>query len=1078
MTKKHQKTFEAEQMASSIANEAFGSIRMIMAYSAQARVGERFSKWANEAKKHGQGVAPIVALQFGLIFFGVYATFGLAFWFGTKSFREGRIESVGIIVIVLMSVMLMVLSIQGLFTPFIAVNKAMVAACEFFSVVDTPPQKSGRLKEPDVSATDDIFFRAVDFAYPGRAHVKVLDDLDLRIEAGKVTALVGPSGSGKSTVIGLIERWYDLHGDSPVTTATKEEDQAANERELRTGRSNSIQESTSPAAVQLRGRVEVSGHDIFDIDLKWWRCQIGLVQQEPFLFNDTIYNNVAHGLIGSSLEAETEDQQRELIEEACREAFADEFIQRLPDGYHTMVGDSGTKLSGGQRQRISIARAIVKKPKILVLDEATSSIDVRGERIVQAALERASIGRTTITIAHRLSTIQKADHIVVLRKGKVVEEGTHRSLLGIEGGVYSGLVATQNLAMDDEKLDTDLQELKDIESHLSNERDDGGEATEGSTNIYKSGYKPQGLLGSFGRLLYELKSQFPLYMATVFFAMCAAAGTPLQAYLFAKIIVVFQYVDDMDRFTTQANFWSLMWVVLAIGTGFAQFGLQFVSNHLAVYISATYRMQYFNGLISQKVSFFDDEDNSVGTLTAKLGSDPRQLEELLGVNMAQVYMAIFNLSGSIAIAFAFGWKLALVAVCVTVPLGFLAGFYRLRHELQFEALSHAVFEESSKFAAESISAFRTVTSLTLEDTICRRYRELLSHHASKASRKSRWTSLILAFSDSMAMACQALIFWYGGKLLGSHEYEVFNFFVCYMAVISGAEAAGLAFSYGPNAAQASAAANRILGIRESKNINEVNQNDHIETAQNGIKIEFQHVWFKYPTRNIPIFEDLSITVEKGQYAAFVGSSGSGKTTIISLLERFYDVNRGKILTNGTNIMSVGIDEYRKQISLVAQDPTIFQGTIRENIVLGVEAETTDDEQVKAACRDASIHDFISSLPDGYNTEIGSKGVDLSGGQKQRIAIARALIRNPQLLLLDEATSSLDSESARLVQAAFEKVSKGRTMIVIAHQLSTIQNADVIFVLGEGKVLEKGNHIELLKRKNIYWNMCQNQALDS
>ncbi|CAG9952914.1 unnamed protein product [Clonostachys rosea f. rosea IK726] len=263
---------------------------------------------------------------------------------------------------------------------------------------------------------------------------------------------------------------------------------------------------------------------------------------------------------------------------------------------------------------------------------------------------------------------------------------------------------------------------------------------------------------------------------------------PLQAYLFAKIIVVFQYVDDMDRFTTQANFWSLMWVVLAIGTGFAQFGLQFVSNHLAVYISATYRMQYFNGLISQKVSFFDDEDNSVGTLTAKLGSDPRQLEELLGVNMAQVYMAIFNLSGSIAIAFAFGWKLALVAVCVTVPLGFLAGFYRLRHELQFEALSHAVFEESSKFAAESISAFRTVTSLTLEDTIC----------------------------HSMAMACQALIFWYGGKLLGSHEYEVFNFFVCYMAVISGAEAAGLAFSYGPNAAQASAAANRILGIREAR----------------------------------------------------------------------------------------------------------------------------------------------------------------------------------------------------------------------------------------------------------------------
>ncbi|CAG9952915.1 unnamed protein product [Clonostachys rosea f. rosea IK726] len=323
-----------------------------------------------------------------------------------------------------MSVMLMVLSIQGLFTPFIAVNKAMVAACEFFSVVDTPPQKSGRLKEPDVSATDDIFFRAVDFAYPGRAHVKVLDDLDLRIEAGKVTALVGPSGSGKSTVIGLIERWYDLHGDSPVTTATKEEDQAANERELRTGRSNSIQESTL--------------QPLFNCGVEW-------------KFLDMIFSILTSSGGGARLA---------LYSKSHFFSMTQFTTTLLTDGYHTMVGDSGTKLSGGQRQRISIARAIVKKPKILVLDEATSSIDVRGERIVQAALERASIGRTTITIAHRLSTIQKADRIVVLRKGKVVEEGTHRSLLGIEGGVYSGLVATQNLAMDDEKLDTDYRSSK------------------------------------------------------------------------------------------------------------------------------------------------------------------------------------------------------------------------------------------------------------------------------------------------------------------------------------------------------------------------------------------------------------------------------------------------------------------------------------------------------------------------------------------------------------------------------------------------------------------------------------------
>lgn len=170
--------------------------------------------------------------------------------------------------------------------------------------------------------------------------------------------------------------------------------------------------------------------------------------------------------------------------------------------------------------------------------------------------------------------------------------------------------------------------------------------------------------------------------------------------------------------------------------------------------------------------------------------------------------------------------------------------------------------------------------------------------------------------------------------------------------------------------------------------------------------------------------------------------------------------------------------YRSNLSLVAQEPTLFQGTIRENILLGVDPDKVTDEHLHSVCRDASIHDFVMSLPDGYNTDIGSKGVSLSGGQKQRLSIARALIRNPRVLLLDEATSSLDSESERLVQAAFERASKGRTMVVVAHRLATVQNADVIYVLGEGKVLEHGNHAELLKKKGVYWHMVSSNTIMS
>lgn len=252
-------------------------------------------------------------------------------------------------------------------------------------------------------------------------------------------------------------------------------------------------------------------------------------------------------------------------------------------------------------------------------------------------------------------------------------------------------------------------------------------------------------------------------------------------------------------------------------------------------------------------------------------------------------------------------------------------------------------------------------------------------------------------------------------------------------------------------------------------------------SDGGAEITFSDVHFKYPTRDIPIFCGLNMTIRKGQFAGLVGASGCGKTTVISLLEQFYQVDQGRITLDGVNIKDININEYRKAVSLVAQEPSLFQGTIRENILLSVDEGSVTEEDLHQACRDAEIHDFIISLPEGYDTDIGSKGVALSGGQKQRIAIARALIRKPWILLLDEATSSLDSESEKLVQAAFERAAKGRTMVVVAHRLATVQNADIIMVLGKSgngaKVLEKGSHAELVARRGIYYQMCQSQALD-
>ncbi|KAM0250560.1 hypothetical protein ACHAQJ_008570 [Trichoderma viride] len=1051
IVKGHGRVTLAEAKSSAVASETFASIRMIAACGAESRMSKKYGLSVEEAKKHAQFTAPFISLQFGLIFFSVFSAFALAFWYGTRSVAEGRIDNVGTVVI-----------------------KATVAACQFFTVIDAPQPEKGYLMDPEVSATDDIVFDKVTFAYPSRPHVKILDELELRIESGKINAIVGPSGSGKSTIVGLIERWYSLKHQYVIAEAVeqkkkkKKKSGEVEEEELQPQN----QEDTGPP-VKLSGTLTTCGHALDNINLKWWRSQIGLVQQEPFLFNDTIYKNVANGLIGTQWENEPEEQKRKLVKEACAEAFADEFVDKLPEGYDTLVGDSGAKLSGGQRQRIAIARSIVRKPKILILDEATSAIDVRGERIVQAALDRVAKNRTTITIAHRLSTIKKADRIIVIKKGKVAEEGTHESLIALEGGVYSALVQAQALSLGNSSQLDESDEKEDSDDVLVREKSQALSETEAQTE--SSVEKQRNIFNSFGRLFYETKSHWYLMFLTIFFAACAGAAIPLQAWLFAKLIVVFQFTGH--KLLQESKFWSLMWFVLAIGVGCAYFGTLFSSTRMASIIRAKYQQQYFEAILYQKTSFFDEEDHSHGTMTARAAGDPQRLEELMGANMASVYIAIFNLTGSIAIAFSFGWKLALVGTAVVMPILLASSYWRFKYEMQFEKMNNDVFSESSKFASESIGAFRTVTSLTLEDPISRRFETLCNGHVKTAFKKARWVSLLFGFADSCTLACQSLIFYYGSRLLASGEYKLENYFVCFMAIMNASESAGQSFGFGPNAAQVTAASNRILNTRETMFQGKTTGVKEMPDSKGGMKIELQDLHFKYPTRDIPVFRGLNLTIEKGQFAALVGASGCGKTSIISLLERFYDLDKGRILCNGQDINDVNVYDYRKHLSLVAQEATLFQGTLRDNIILGVDETTVTDEQIHQACRDASIHDFIVSLPEGYNTNIGSRGVSLSGGQKQRVAIARALIRNPNILLLDEATSSLDSESEKLVQAAFERAGKGRTMVVVAHRLATVQNADVIFVLGEGKLLEQGSHMELLRKRGVYWNMCQSQALD-
>ncbi|KAK5207725.1 hypothetical protein LTR20_001741 [Exophiala xenobiotica] len=1081
--KKLQAVEKANQRAASIAGEIFGSIRAVFSLGAEPALTKKYVSSVDDVHKHGLGLSLQLGIQLSPIWFAMYSAFALAFWFGLKLFREGHIGSISTVIIVFFSVLIVVGVLGVMVAPIMAITKAISSSTEFFSMIDSPKISYEGMGESDVSSHEDIELRDVSFTYPSRPHVPVLSGFDATFLKGKTTALVGPSGAGKSSIVSLLERWYELE----PREAQLGEDELANEHSQ--GRNSASEAEDGDKAEKLpslvRGTISIGGHNIRDINLKWWRSQIGLVQQEPFLFSDTILSNVSFGLLGTQWENETDVLKRQRVEKACKEAFADEFINQLPDGYLTQVGESGIKLSGGQRQRLAIARSIVREPAILILDEATSSIDVRGERIVQQALERVSQNRTTIVIAHRLSTIRKADNIVVIRHGQKSEEGTHEHLLKIPDGLYASLVRAQQLEAESAPGLTD----SDDGSGVAIERKETSGSMKQKPEEVTIAYKRTGFFGSLGRFLFEQRKHWKLYILIVAAAMGAGSAFSLQSWIFAKLIEVFRFTGT--RLKNQGDFWSLMFFILALCVGFCYFILGFTSNHLSVYVATAYRLEYFRNILRNPIPFFDREGNASGSLMGRLSTDPKVIQDLLGLNGVFPLIAFFNITGCIAIAFSFGWKLTLVAFFSAMPVILVAAMVRIRFDLQFEKYNSDVFSHSSQFATEAIGAFRTVTSLTMEDTIINKYSDLLRDQIRKSTLKATYASLVFALSDSIELCAMALTFWYGGQLLASREYNPVQFFVIYIAVVQGAQGAGQFFSFAPDIANATAAANRILGIRHEvaergKAVTGGQPLPH-SNVNAGAKVEFKGVTFQYPTRDTPIYRNLNISIQGGQFVAFVGPSGCGKTTVVSLLERFYEPLSGTITFNDQDVKDIELTSYRRALSLVAQEPKLFDGTIRENLVLGLQLDdATSEEKIVQACKDAEIHDFIVSLPEGYATPLGiNTQTSLSGGQKQRLCLARALLREPMLLLLDEATSSLDSQSEKLVQAAIEKLvgQRSMTVVAVAHRLATIQKADVIFVFSESevgsgsRVVEQGTHHDLLRRRGAYWQMCQEQALD-
>ncbi|KAI5838996.1 MDR efflux pump ABC3 [Morchella snyderi] len=950
--------------------------------------------------------------------------------------------------------------------------KASAAASIIFQVIDRPPlvdSLSDEGESPLELPAGDIEFRGVQFAYPGggdRVKSVVLggktgspsldspylendesskwdaDGLTLSFPRNKTTAIVGPSGAGKSTIAALLERWYEP---------------------------------------QI-GSISIGDTDIADLNLRYWRSKIGFVMQEPFLFNDTIYMNVAYGLQGTMYEGISESGKRQMVHEACVEANAAEFINELPDMYDSLVGEGGIKLSGGQKQRIAIARSIISKPPILVLDEATSALDPINEQLIHKALEKISKGRTTIMIAHRLSTLKNADKIIVLEKGNIVESGTHSELMESATGVYRASVGLQALVIDTPSAEDPFRdpEVQGEEEDIIVIPAEGACLLATEEPDVTTKWKEMGIFSLVWLILTEQSRLWPVYTAGLAGALGSGIALPMSGLLLASFLITFDLAQagEMALFEIASTFWAHMFMVLAVGTGLMCFLMAYMLTRSSYISGSHYRSEYFRNIISQKIPFFDKSSNSSGELTSKLDIYPGAIQELIGIPAGAVVSSFATFVSSCIISIYICPKLAVAVILACVPLNLLAGWAKIWIERRFVGDSMDVFAESSQFATEAVGAYRTVSSLCLERPIVQRFKKLLSGHVKKQSFRVLWSSVFYSATESSSILTSAFTFWWGGNLIIRKEISVFQFYVVYLTVLQAGDAVGIIFNIANKMALAILSANKMFEVRPAHGFKPLGKRLN-QQERGGCTIEFKDVYFGYSDRNLNVFNGLNLKIEKGQFVALVGPSGCGKSTIISLLERFYDVSRGDILIDGQSLAPMDVGVYRNAVSLVAQEPTIYQGTIRENICIGAAPNVTEKEIIQAA-RDAYLHDFVSSLPDGYNTLCGNRGIGLSGGQKQRLSIARALIRKPRILLLDEATASLDSDSERIVQRALEGVDREirqMTTVAVAHRISSIKNADVIFVLNEGRVVEQGTHDTLIRKRGMYYEMCQAQALD-
>ena len=850
-----------------------------------------------------------------------------------------------------------------------------------------------------------IEFDNVSFAYPGgrrAAH----DSLSFAVAAGEKIGIVGPSGSGKSSVARLLLRLFD------------------------------------PQA----GAVRIGGLDLRNLDPETLRAQIAVVHQDTYLFHGTVEDNLRLGR-----PAATADE----LEAAARDANAHEFILALPQGYQTMLGERGVNLSGGQRQRLAIARALLRDSPILILDEALSSVDAENEAVIQEGIDRLAQGRTTLILAHRLSSVIGADRILVLDRGKIVEQGSHATLIR-QDGAYRRLMGAQAEERGDDTLA--LDELPALSGSGGDETTDYGEEAPVAAAAAAAQVGWVKTLATLMEIIKPWRRKFAIVVGAGISRVAAFIGVGIIGALAVAAV------------KTGAPFGYLLILLglLAPLAGILHWIESWLAHDIAYRLLAEMRIDLFRKLDTLAPAYLVRRRS--GDLIALAAQDIETVEYFFALTVAPALVAILVPATVLLTLFFVAWPIALAILpfilyaalapwVMRTKIDRLGAVARDRLGLLAGYVTETIQGLSDLVAFQAVGQRREGFMAAVDDYLTVRL-QLLGDLTAQTAQLEICTGL-----GGLAVAIV------GAALVAEGQLAATMLPLLILLSLSSFLPISEIAQVSRQLADTIASTRRLFAVHHERPT-VVDGTLHPPAPVGGSAIRFEAVDFAYPGARRPALQDVVLNIPAGATLAIVGPSGAGKTTLANLLLRFWDPSAGDILIDGVDLRDFELDHLRGRVSLVSQDTYLFNDSLRANVALA--RPDADEKAIYRALDQAALSEFVISLPEGLDTRVGERGVQLSGGQRQRVAIARAFLKNAPTLVLDEATSHLDAVSEAQVRTALDALMRERTTIVIAHRLSTVRNADLLVVLDRGHIIEIGSHAELVARNGLYARLIRRQ----